>query len=101
MSFLGQGYKGITCFIVDRGTEGLTIGKKEDKLGIRASSTCPVHFENVRVPETSILGEFGLGYKYCIEVLNEGRIGIGAQVCVRLAFDVFVVFRKCKPHSLI
>jgi len=60
--------------------EGLTIGKKEDKLGIRASSTCPVHFDNVKIPECNILGEFGLGYKYCIEVLNEGRIGIGAQV---------------------
>jgi short/branched chain acyl-CoA dehydrogenase len=58
----------------------LTVGKKEDKLGIRASSTCPVHFENVKVPEGNILGEFGKGYKYCIEVLNEGRIGIGAQV---------------------
>ncbi|KAL4231870.1 hypothetical protein ACF0H5_009446 [Mactra antiquata] len=75
-----DGYKGITCFLVDRDTEGLTIGKKEDKLGIRASSTCPVHFENVKVPESSILGEFGKGYKYCIEVLNEGRIGIGAQM---------------------
>ncbi|WAR21578.1 ACDSB-like protein [Mya arenaria] len=60
-------------------TAGLTVGKKEDKLGIRASSTCPIHLENVRVPETNILGEFGKGYKYCIEVLNEGRIGIGAQ----------------------
>lgn len=74
------GYKGITCFLVDRDTEGLTVGKKENKLGIRASSTCPVHLENVRVPESAILGEFGKGYKYCIEVLNEGRIGIGAQM---------------------
>ena len=77
-----QGYKGITCFLVDADTEGVIIGKKENKLGIRASSTCPVHFENVKVPESAILGEFGKGYKYCIEVLNEGRIGIGAQVCV-------------------
>lgn len=75
-----HGYKGITAFIVDADSEGLTIGKKEDKLGIRASSTCPVHFDNVRVPESNILGEFGKGYKYCIEVLNEGRIGIGAQM---------------------
>lgn len=75
-----QGYKGITCFLVDRETEGVVVGKKEDKLGIRASSTCPVHFENVKIPESNILGEFGLGYKYCIECLNEGRIGIGAQV---------------------
>lgn len=74
------GYKGITCFLIDRDTEGLSLGKKEDKLGIRASSTCPVHFDNVKVPESAILGEFGKGYKYCIESLNEGRIGIGAQM---------------------
>lgn len=74
------GYKGITCFIVDRDTEGLTVGKKENKLGIRASSTCPVHLDNVKVHESNILGEFGKGYKYCIEGLNEGRIGIGAQM---------------------
>ncbi|KAK3599407.1 hypothetical protein CHS0354_036424 [Potamilus streckersoni] len=74
------GYKGITSFIVDRGTEGLMIGKKEDKLGIRASSTCAVHFDNVKVPESDILGEIGKGYKYAIEMLNEGRIGIGAQM---------------------
>lgn len=73
------GYKGITCFLIDRDTEGLSLGKKEDKLGIRASSTCPVHLDNVKVPESAILGEFGKGYKYCIESLNEGRIGIGAQ----------------------
>lgn len=74
------GYKGITCFIVDAGTPGLSIGKKEDKLGLRASSTCTVHFDNVMVPEENILGKFGLGYKYAIEMLNEGRIGIGAQM---------------------
>lgn len=74
------GYKGITTFIVDRDTEGLSIGKKEDKLGIRASSTCPVHLDNVKVPADNILGEFGLGYKYAIEMLNEGRIGIASQM---------------------
>ncbi|KAH3788542.1 short/branched chain specific acyl-CoA dehydrogenase, mitochondrial-like [Dreissena polymorpha] len=74
------GYKGITCFLVDRDTEGLSVGKKEDKLGIRASSTCALHLDNVMVPASNILGKFGLGYKYCIEVLNEGRIGIGAQM---------------------
>ncbi|XP_074856597.1 short/branched chain specific acyl-CoA dehydrogenase, mitochondrial isoform X2 [Carettochelys insculpta] len=73
------GYKGITCFIVDRDTEGLHVGKKEDKLGIRATSTCPVTFENVKVPETSILGQLGQGYKYAIGILNVGRIGIAAQ----------------------
>ncbi|XP_007420845.1 short/branched chain specific acyl-CoA dehydrogenase, mitochondrial isoform X1 [Python bivittatus] len=74
------GYKGITCFIVDRNTDGLHVGKKEDKLGIRASSTCPVTFENVKVPESNILGQVGQGYKYAIGMLNVGRIGIGAQL---------------------
>ncbi|XP_060097442.1 short/branched chain specific acyl-CoA dehydrogenase, mitochondrial isoform X1 [Heteronotia binoei] len=74
------GYKGITCFIVDRDTEGLHVGKKEDKLGIRATSTCPVTFENVKVPETKILGQVGQGYKYAIGMLNTGRIGIAAQM---------------------
>ncbi|PIO64114.1 putative acyl-CoA dehydrogenase, partial [Teladorsagia circumcincta] len=75
-----KGYKGITCFLVDRNQEGVTVAKKEDKLGIRASSTCSVFFENVRVPKTAILGEYGKGYKYAIECLNAGRIGIGAQM---------------------
>nr|XP_022289436.1 short/branched chain specific acyl-CoA dehydrogenase, mitochondrial-like [Crassostrea virginica] len=74
------GYKGITTFLVDRNTEGLSIGKKEDKLGIRASSTCPIHLDNVKVPAENILGEFGLGYRYAIEMLNEGRIGIASQM---------------------
>uniref|UniRef100_A0A8D0HIA6 Short/branched chain specific acyl-CoA dehydrogenase, mitochondrial n=1 Tax=Sphenodon punctatus TaxID=8508 RepID=A0A8D0HIA6_SPHPU len=74
------GYKGITCFIVNRDTEGLHIGKKEDKLGIRATSTCPVTFENVKVPETNILGPLGHGYKLAIGMLNGGRIGIAAQM---------------------
>jgi alkylation response protein AidB-like acyl-CoA dehydrogenase len=74
------GYKGITAFIVKRGTEGFTIGHKEDKLGIRASSTCELIFEACRVPRESVLGEVGKGYKIAIETLNEGRIGIGAQM---------------------
>jgi len=74
------GYKGITCFVVPAGTPGLTIGKRESKLGIKASSTCPVRLENVVVPASDILGEEGKGYKYAIEILNEGRIGIGAQM---------------------
>ncbi|KAG8517386.1 Short/branched chain specific acyl-CoA dehydrogenase, mitochondrial [Galemys pyrenaicus] len=74
------GYKGITCFIVDRDTEGLHIGKPENKLGIRASSTCPLTFENVKVPEANILGQVGHGYKYAIGTLNEGRIGVAAQM---------------------
>lgn len=75
-----KGYKGISTFIVPRETEGLSLGKKEDKLGIRASSTCPVHFDNVKVHESNILGQLGHGYKYAIDSLNEGRIGIGAQM---------------------
>jgi alkylation response protein AidB-like acyl-CoA dehydrogenase len=74
------GYRGITAFIVERGAAGFTIGKKEDKLGIRASSTCELIFEDVRVPKSAILGEAGKGYKTAIETLNEGRIGIGAQM---------------------
>jgi len=74
------GYKGITAFVVDREMEGLSIGKKENKLGIRASSTCEVILENVRVPASHVVGEPGNGYKVAIETLNEGRIGIGAQM---------------------
>lgn len=74
------GYKGITAFIVEKGFKGFTVGKKEDKLGIRASSTCELLFENCEVPKTNILGEVGKGYKIAIETLNEGRIGIGAQM---------------------
>jgi alkylation response protein AidB-like acyl-CoA dehydrogenase len=74
------GYRGITAFIVDRGTPGFTVGKKEDKLGIRASSTCELLFEDCLVPKSQILGEVGKGYKVAIETLNEGRIGIGAQM---------------------
>ncbi|HEY1910448.1 MAG TPA: acyl-CoA dehydrogenase [Vicinamibacterales bacterium] len=74
------GYRGITAFIVERGAAGFTVGKKEDKLGIRASSTCELLFENCRVPAGNVLGEVGKGYKVAIETLNEGRIGIGAQM---------------------
>ena len=74
------GYRGITAFLVDRGTPGFTVGKKEDKLGIRASSTCELLFEDCVVPKSAILGEVGKGYKVAIETLNEGRIGIGAQM---------------------
>ena len=74
------GYKGITGFIVERGMDGFSISKKENKLGIRASSTCEILLEDVRVPKENILGEVGKGYKVAIETLNEGRIGIGAQM---------------------
>ncbi|XP_063698499.1 short/branched chain specific acyl-CoA dehydrogenase, mitochondrial-like [Culicoides brevitarsis] len=75
-----KGYKGITTFIVERDMEGFSVGKKESKLGIRASGTCTLHLDNVRVPEENILGQFGHGYKYAAGFLNEGRIGIGAQM---------------------
>ena len=74
------GYRGITAFIVERGAPGFTVGRKEDKLGIRASSTCELMFEDCRVPAAHVLGEIGKGYKVAIETLNEGRIGIGAQM---------------------
>jgi short-chain 2-methylacyl-CoA dehydrogenase len=74
------GYKGITAFLVESGAEGFTVGKKEDKLGIRASSTTELLFDNVRVSAENVLGEVGKGYKTAIETLNEGRIGIGAQM---------------------
>lgn len=75
-----DGYRGITAFLVERGAEGFTVGKKENKLGIRASSTTELVFEDVRVPAENVLGEVGKGYKTAIETLNEGRIGIGAQM---------------------
>jgi butyryl-CoA dehydrogenase/short/branched chain acyl-CoA dehydrogenase len=74
------GYRGITAFIVERGFEGFTVGKKENKLGIRASSTTELIMEDCRVPKENVLGEVGKGYKVSIETLNEGRIGIGAQM---------------------
>jgi short-chain 2-methylacyl-CoA dehydrogenase len=74
------GYRGITCFLVERTNPGLQVGKKEDKLGIRASSTCELILEGCRVPPKDVLGEPGHGYKIAIETLNEGRIGIGAQM---------------------
>ena len=74
------GYKGITAFLVEKDFPGFTVGKKEDKLGIRASSTCELILEDCRVPKENVLGEPGKGYKIAIETLNEGRIGIGAQM---------------------
>jgi alkylation response protein AidB-like acyl-CoA dehydrogenase len=75
-----KGYKGITAFIVERGTPGFQVGKKENKLGIRASSTCELSFSDVQVRDDQVLGEVGKGYKVAIETLNEGRIGIAAQM---------------------
>lgn len=77
---LTKGYKGITAFVVEKGMAGFTVGKKEDKLGIRASSTTELLFNNCEVPASNVLGDVGKGYKIAIETLNEGRIGIGAQM---------------------
>ncbi|XP_056385238.1 short/branched chain specific acyl-CoA dehydrogenase, mitochondrial-like isoform X1 [Hyla sarda] len=93
---VSAGYRGITCFIVPKDTEGFHIGKKENKLGLRASSTCGLTFDNVKVPENNVLGKLGHGYKYAIGMLNEGRIGIAAQM-VGLAqgcFDHTVPYTK-------
>ena len=90
------GYKGITAFLVERDTPGFTVGKKEDKLGIRASSTCELILEDCRVPKANVLGEVGKGYKVAIETLNEGRIGIGAQMLgvARGALEHAVAYSK-------
>ena len=74
------GYRGITAFLIESDFPGITVGKKEDKLGIRASSTCELVLDNCRVPKRNVVGEVGKGYKVAIETLNEGRIGIGAQM---------------------
>ncbi|XP_017783448.1 PREDICTED: short/branched chain specific acyl-CoA dehydrogenase, mitochondrial [Nicrophorus vespilloides] len=88
------GYKGITCFIVERDSPGFTVNKPENKLGICASGTCMLTFENVRVHESQILGEFGHGYKYAAGFLNEGRIGIAAQMigCAQGCFDATIPY---------
>jgi short/branched chain acyl-CoA dehydrogenase len=88
------GYKGITCFIVERDSPGFTVAKPEKKLGISASGTCMLTFDNVRVPESNILGEYGKGYKIAAEFLNEGRIGIGAQMigCAQGCFDATIPY---------
>jgi alkylation response protein AidB-like acyl-CoA dehydrogenase len=90
------GYRGITAFMVERGCTGFSVGKKEDKLGIRASSTCELILEDCRVPKANILGEVGKGYKVAIETLNEGRIGIGAQMIglAKGALDCAVKYTK-------
>lgn len=75
-----KGYKGITAFVVEKGTPGFSIAKKEKKLGIRASSTCVINFDDVEIPKDQLLGEEGEGYKYAMGLLNEGRIGIAAQM---------------------
>jgi short-chain 2-methylacyl-CoA dehydrogenase len=75
-----KGHKGITAFIIEKDAKGFSIAKKEKKLGIKASSTCVVNFDDVEIPKENLLGEKGQGYKYAIGLLNEGRIGIAAQM---------------------
>lgn len=90
------GYKGITCFLVERGAPGFQVGRKEDKLGIRASSTCELIFDSCKVPKQNVLGTPGQGYKVAIETLNEGRIAIGGQMIglARGALDHAVAYAK-------
>src|SRR3981081_3093735 len=90
------GYKGITAFLVEKDFPGFTVGKKEDKLGIRASSTCELILEDCRDPGENVRGEAGKGYKIAIETLNEGRIGIGAQTigAARGALEDVVAYTK-------
>jgi alkylation response protein AidB-like acyl-CoA dehydrogenase len=90
------GYRGITAFVLERGMPGFSVGKKEDKLGIRASSTCELILEDCRVSGSQVLGEVGKGYKTAIETLNEGRIGIGAQMLglARGALDHAIRYTK-------
>ena len=90
------GYRGITAFLIERGFAGFAVGKKEDKLGIRASSTCELLLEDCRVPRANVLGDVGRGYKVAIETLNEGRIGIGAQMIglAQGALDHAVAYTK-------
>jgi len=90
------GYQGITCFLVERGFPGFQVGKKEDKLGIRASSTCELILDECRVPSENVLGEVGKGYKIAIETLNEGRIAIGAQMAglAQGALDHSIAYAK-------
>jgi butyryl-CoA dehydrogenase/short/branched chain acyl-CoA dehydrogenase len=90
------GYKGITCFLVERDSPGFQVGKKEDKLGIRSSSTCELILDNCIVPKANVVGEVGKGYKIAIETLNEGRIAIGAQMIgvARGALDHAVAYAK-------
>jgi len=91
-----KGYKGITAFLVEKDFPGFSVGKKEDKLGIRASSTCELLLDDCEVPEKNVLGELGVGYKVAIETLNEGRIGIGAQMIgvARGALDAAIGYSK-------
>src|SRR5229473_3533059 len=94
------GYRGITAFLIEREFPGFQVGKKEDKLGLRASSTCELILDSCRVPKENVMGELGKGYKIAIETLNEGRIAIGAQMIglARGAFEHAVAYAKQRKH---
>ena len=95
-----QGYRGISSFLIEKGTDGFEIGKRESKLGIRASSTCEIVFEGCRVPRENMVGEKGKGYKVAIESLNEGRIGIGAQMLglARRALELGIAYARTRKQ---
>nr|HMS66130.1 acyl-CoA dehydrogenase family protein [Ignavibacteria bacterium] len=96
MTDKSKGYKGITTFIIEQGTEGLEVGKKEDKLGIRSSDTCTLGLNNVKVPVENILGEEGIGFKIAMQTLNGGRIGVAAQALgiAQASFEAAVKYSK-------
>lgn len=91
-----KGYKGITAFMVDAELEGISLGRPEKKLGLKASSTCPLMFDHVKVDAKNVLGQVGQGYKYCINILNEGRIGIASQQVgiAKGCFDVVMPYLR-------
>ncbi|GKY97035.1 hypothetical protein MPSEU_000662200 [Mayamaea pseudoterrestris] len=93
---MSKGYKGITAFMVDAKSQGISVGKPENKLGLKASSTCPVTFDDVKVDAAHVLGKVGQGYKYCINILNEGRIGIASQQIgiAKGCFDVVMPYMR-------
>ena len=96
MTDKSKGYKGISTFIIDKNTEGLEVGKKEDKLGIKSSDTCTLGLNNVKVPAENILGEEGMGFKIAMQTLNGGRIGVAAQALgiAQASFEAAVKYSK-------
>lgn len=93
-----KGYKGITAFLVDSEKDGIEIGRPESKLGLRASETCPVTFSNVEVSQDDVLGEVGQGYKYCINILNEGRIGKSTLIVGDVSGFLLLICQRPNPN---
>lgn len=96
-----KGHRGITAFIVEKGTKGFSIAKKEKKLGIKASSTCVINFDDVEIPKENLLGKEGDGYKYAIGLLNEGRIGIAAQMYALTPCQTSPILSSLDPPTII